>query len=122
MAVQTVTKMKSTRRMSLDMTELKDTLSRVGCGYTLNEVMLREQVRYIPRFQGISTHQCSSQIVKEYTSMPVFNSERGIAIGHFTDVAPWDNRRHKWEVRVNGSYNSALPGMSLYLFNVQVVK
>jgi hypothetical protein len=120
MAVQTVTKMKSTRRMSLDMTELKDVLSRVGAvGYILDEALLREQVRYIPRFRGTYRQQCTSLVVKKPTSMPVFSTREGILIGYFTDVAPWDNQRHKWEVRLNGSY---VTGLSLYQFWVQVVK
>jgi hypothetical protein len=107
---------KSIRRLNLDLTELKNALSHLG-GYTLNE-----QVRALLRFNGDTTHPCSTEIVKEITPMPVLNTRYGILVGHFTDVAPWDDCRHTWEVRVNGCFNSAMPGKPFYEFWVRVVK
>lgn len=108
------------RRLSLELTELKEALGSLG--YTLNEQALRKQVRALLRFNGTTIHPCSAEIVKEITPMPVLNTRSGILVGHFTDVAPWDDRRHTWEVRVNGCFNNAFPGKPQYEFWVQVVK
>ena len=117
---QTAVATKSTRRLNLDLTELKEALFTLG--YTLNEQVLRQQIRGLLRFNGDTTHPCATLIVKQITTMPVLNVRSGILIGHFTDVAPWDDRRHTWEVRVNGCFNSNMPGKPFYEFWVRVVK
>lgn len=113
--------MRSTRYMKLNFEKALEWVNFKG--KKLDEKLLREQIKYIPRFKGSYTAQVSSEIVPN-SLYPVINSMEGVFIGKFSDVAPWDGKRHTWLLRLNGTPGASIygDGASLYQIYVKLVE
>lgn len=108
------------RYIKLDLASLLASLA--DRGYTLNHEELYKAVKFAPRFQSSASGYMvpvGNKIIQQITTYPVFNDRfEGIPIGFFTDVAPWDDKRHRWSLYLNSTPGASIVGLGASFYQM----